>query len=139
MGILSRPFGTRARHTTRPLMSIAEAQRIINAYAIKEALMIGIVAAQDENARTLLRNGYVTLADWQEGIGPGPHDLDLADRPGETIQENVKRVREVAPAYLELSKRVTAEMAELLTELNSNESKLRKTLDEHRNQSEREQ
>jgi hypothetical protein len=127
-------------------MSTADADKIIKAYGaammskkglyadaselpypkvrIREALIIGIAATQDEKARALYRNGYVTLADWQEGIGPGLHDLDVADRPGETIQENAKRLLEASPAYMEHSKRVIAEMHVLLAELKSIELKL---------------
>lgn len=93
MGILGRLFNSGGRSATRQRMTTAEAEKIIKAYGaavmskkdlyadvselpypkvkIKEAFLIGIVATQDEKARTLLRNGYVTLADWQEGIGPG--------------------------------------------------------------------
>ena len=86
---------------------------------IKAAMIAAMQIVQDENAREALKTNFVLLADWQEGIGPGPHDLDVADRPGETIQEHAKRFSETAPAYMAILKRVTTEMQGLLAELKS--------------------
>jgi hypothetical protein len=86
---------------------------------IKAAMIAAIQVVQDAKARELLKTNFVLLADWQEGIGPGPHDLDVADRPGETIQEQAKRISETAPAYMAILKRVTTEMQGLLAELKS--------------------
>jgi hypothetical protein len=143
-------FGWLFRRTTPPsaasMMSGADAEKIIQAYGaamesqkgvyadaselpypkakIKEALLIAIALQPDEKARNLLKTSYVALADWQEGIGPGPHNLDVADRPGETIQDNARRLHATAPAYMELSKKVIAEMQVLLAEVNSFELKV---------------
>ena len=146
MGIFDRLFRRATPPAAASMMSTAEAEKIIHAYGaamtsrkslyadaaelpypkatIKMALLIGIAATQDKKARELLKTGYVTLADWQEGIGPGPHNLDVVERPGETIQALAKRVSETAPAYVELGKKVTKEMEGLLAEINSIESKL---------------
>jgi hypothetical protein len=53
-------------------------------YLIKCAMLAAISTTRDEKMKELLKSNFVLLADWQDGIGPGPHDLDLADRPGET-------------------------------------------------------
>jgi hypothetical protein len=138
MGFFTRLFGSGASTAPR-LISAAEAERIINDYGaalmartglysdasalphpklkIKEALMIGIAATRDVKERDTLKAAFMALADWQEGIGPGPHDLDVAARPGEDIRAIAKRVAEAGPAYLALSKRVTEEMEQLLAEL----------------------
>jgi hypothetical protein len=84
---------------------------------IKSALIVAIALTEDVQTRERLRSAFAQLADWQEGIGPGPHMLDVADRPGEDIRANAKRIAEDAPAYLALSKRVTAEMEQLIAEL----------------------
>jgi hypothetical protein len=92
---------------------------------IKEALMIGIFATHDATARDMLKGAYVSLADWQEGIGPGLHDLDLTDRPGDETRAQARRIVESGPAYLALSKRVTTEMEQLIKELKSLEAELK--------------
>jgi hypothetical protein len=86
---------------------------------IKAALLAFIALTQDEKMRALLKANFMSLADWQEGIGPGPHDIDVADRRGETIQEHAKRFSQAAPAYMALSKRSITEMEGLLAELKS--------------------
>ena len=86
---------------------------------IKVAILAALSIAGDTRVRERLKAAFVSLADWQEGIGPGPHDLDAAQRPGETIQELAKRISQTAPAFMALSKRVTTEMEGLLAELKS--------------------
>jgi hypothetical protein len=86
---------------------------------IKAAILAALAITGDEKMRDVLKANFVSLADWQEGIGPGPHDLDVTQHPGETIQDQAKRISRAAPAYMELSKRVTTEMEGLLAELKS--------------------
>src|ERR1700679_2161591 len=86
---------------------------------IKAAILAALSITHDERMREVMRNNYMFLAEWQEGIGPGPHDLDVADRPGETIQEKAKRISQAGPAYIALHKRVATEMEALLAEVKS--------------------
>jgi hypothetical protein len=86
---------------------------------IKAAILAAISITSDEKMRALLKANFMSLADWQEGIGPGPHDMDVTTRPGETIQEQAKRFSQAAPVYMALHKRVATEMEGLLAELKS--------------------
>jgi hypothetical protein len=88
-------------------------------YLIKAAILVAISSTCDEKMKARLKANFMSLADWQEGIGPGPHDIDVADRPGETTQEHAKRFLQGAPAYMSLSKRSITEMEGLLAELKS--------------------
>jgi hypothetical protein len=138
MGFFSRLFGTGTRASSR-LMPSTEAEKIINDFGaalaartelysdaaklphpkikVKEALIIWIDATHDATARDVLKGAYLSLAEWQEGIGQGLHDLDLTDRPGEELAR--RRIVESGPAYLALSERVTTEMRQLIAELKS--------------------
>jgi hypothetical protein len=64
---------------------------------IKSALIATITTTQDANARDELISAFVHLADWQEGIGPGPHSLfDLID--GGDVTEEARRICAAGPS-----------------------------------------
>jgi hypothetical protein len=146
VGIFDRLFRRRTQTTIPGSVSverinakIEECQRIVRAYGdallsrksmyadasdlpysksiIKEALVVAMMATKDKQVRDQIMCSFLYLADWQDGIGPGPHDLNLTPRPGETIQERAKRFMEKSPAYMELSKKVVLEMQALFEEL----------------------
>jgi hypothetical protein len=139
MGFFKRLFGSDIPSRSH-LMSTTEAEKIINDYGaammarselfsdasalpypkgkIEEALIAGIAATQDAKARDMLMGAYVTLADWQDGIGPGPHSPDFRQRLGENILATAKRIAD-APSLTELPEKVAAEAQTLIAELKS--------------------
>lgn len=83
---------------------------------IKSALIAAIAVTEDAKMREWLRSAFVQLADWQEGIGPGPHSMvDLFG--GDGLREEAKRISEAGPSMLKIGAEVIAEMQALLAEL----------------------
>ncbi len=129
MGLFSRLFG----HGP-PRSATASAEMIVHAYSaalssrksmisdaaglpypkpqIKSALVAAIKATQDVKVRGQLKAAGVALADWQEGVGPGP----------EAFETTIKRAQSAAassPSFAELSAMVATEGRALLDELKS--------------------
>ena len=83
---------------------------------IKTALIAAMLMHKDRKIRELLRSSYVSLADWQEGIGPGPHPLEAAVQI-EDIRASVEALCAASPSYMEINAKVIAEMHALMAEL----------------------
>jgi hypothetical protein len=129
MGLFSRLFG----HGPPPSATVG-AEMIVHAYKavlssrksmisdvaelpypkprIKAALITAIKATKDAKIRVQLKAAFVALADWQEGVGPGPEAF-------ETTLKRAQRVATRCPSFAELSAKVAAEGRALLDELKS--------------------
>jgi hypothetical protein len=83
---------------------------------IKRALVAAMAIHTEGKMRELLRGSYVSLADWQEGVGPGPHPMEAAMKI-EDIRASAEAVRAASPSYMEISAKVIAEMKVLMAEL----------------------
>ena len=99
MSIFRRIFGPRTSTPVSGELSRVEVEQIVNAYGkalesspgmvrdsselpypkgrIKEALLLAIAMTTDERFREQLKTGYVELAGWQDGIGPGPFPWEV--------------------------------------------------------------
>jgi hypothetical protein len=119
MGILNWLSGGTARRDKSGSLSLQKAQAIVNAYGaalaskrsgvvdasqlphpksrIKAALVVVMQATPEGSMRNLLKAGYVSLADWQDGTGKGGQLVDAT----------------------EIQKRVAPEAAQLAGELKS--------------------
>jgi hypothetical protein len=125
---------------TQPMALSPEVQKIVAAYisqllsrksspldaselpypkaTIKLALIAAITVTEDSKMREQMRSAFVQLADWQEGIGPGPHSMvDLFG--GNDLVEEAKRISAAGPAIMKIGAQVIAEMQALLDELKS--------------------
>jgi hypothetical protein len=122
-------------------MTLAEAQKIVNEYGavlaskkamindvsglpypkiqIKAALILAIAATEDKVMRSNLRSSYISLADWQQGIGMGPNQFDaLKANPSDAdLLKAAKRIVEAAPKTEKINKLVKAETDALVDEL----------------------
>lgn len=83
---------------------------------IKRAMIAVMSITQDAKMRELLKSSYVSLADWQEGIGPGPHLLETA-MAIEDVRASAGAVCAASPSYMEINAKVIAEMQALMAEL----------------------
>jgi hypothetical protein len=83
---------------------------------IKRAMIAAISITQDAKMREALKSSFVLLADWQEGVGPGPHPFEAALQIKD-IRASANAVHAASPTYMALSAKVLAEMQELLAEL----------------------
>jgi hypothetical protein len=85
---------------------------------IKLALIAAIAVTEDAKMREQLKTAFTQLADWQEGIGPGPHSVaDLLG--GNDPVEQAKRISAAGPAIMKIGAQVIAEMQASLEELKS--------------------
>jgi len=126
--------------STKPMSPSAEVQKIVGANiaqllsrksrpldaselpypkaTIKLALIAAITVTEDTKMREQMRSAFVQMADWQEGIGPGPHSVvDLFG--GDDLVEEAKRVYAAGPSIMKIGAQVIAEMPALLDELKS--------------------
>jgi hypothetical protein len=85
---------------------------------IKLALIAAIAVTEDTTMREQLRSAFVQLADWQEGIGPGPHSM-IELIGGDDLVEEARRIGAAGPSIMKIGARVTAEMQALPAELKS--------------------
>jgi hypothetical protein len=137
VSIFHRLFGNGAAKTDFEKMSITEAEKIINAYGdalarrtsplaelsglpypkahIKTALLKTLAVTTDAKARDLLKAGYVTLAEWQEGAALQADPFAL--RENESTLEAARRISESGSSHLQLMERSAKEGATLLAEL----------------------
>jgi hypothetical protein len=128
-----------AAKSTAPSPAVVDAQTIIRAYGavmasgnlvadiselpypkpeIKAAIVSVLLCNPDSKIREQLRSAYVTLANWQEGVGPDPRAFDLTTHfRGDDIVAEAKRVSAASPAIMEMEGKVIAEMQRLLAEL----------------------
>jgi hypothetical protein len=142
MGILNRLLGRTSRKETSGDLSNQEAQVIVNAYGkalsskksgvadaselpypktrIKAALLAAIRAIPDASMRDQLKAGYVSLADWQDGVGTDALAFESAMKvsSGGPLQV-AKRIAEAGPAYMEIQGRIVAEATKLAGDLKS--------------------
>lgn len=82
---------------------------------IKFAMLAAIAGTQDKPAREHLKTSLMWLADWQEGVGPGPHPLERALKIDDVV-ESAKRFSAAYPSYSETLVKVVAEMQAQLAE-----------------------
>ncbi len=95
---------------------------------IKGALLAALSLTTDAKMREQLKSSFVSLADWQEGVGPGPYPFDTTDTAkivsadflsmsdAETLAM-IKRMAPAMPAYKDMLVRVATESQALLDEL----------------------
>lgn len=124
-------------------MDIARAQQIINAYGatltavakipqphvidlrelpfskseIKQAIRLLLPVAPNPQVLKSLVFGYVSLADWQEGVGPEPIGIMLSDSDSPTDPETLKRIAARGSAWQKWRPKVNAESVALASEL----------------------
>lgn len=135
MSFLTRIFGRSPQPT-----SAGDIQKIVSAYgaamssrqsiysdeselpfpkpAIKSALIAAIKTSDDATMREQLKAAYVMLADWQDGIGPGPHSLEVTAADLADPMAAAKRFTAGA-SLTEVPARAAAEGQTLLAELKS--------------------
>jgi len=126
------------RRSRRTNTTLAGVQRIVNDYGavqmsrkstfadaselpypkpvIKRAMIAAMSITQDAKTRELLKDSYVSLADWQEGIGPGPHPFETAIAIKD-VRASAEAVCAASPSYMEINAKVIAEMEDLMAEL----------------------
>jgi hypothetical protein len=149
MGFFGRLFGHPPPSTTKK-MSASDVEEIVHAYSaailarksiisdvselpypkpvIKAALLAAISLTPDAKMREQLKVSFVSLADWQEGVGPRPYPFDTTDTAkiasadflsmsdADTLAM-IKRMAPAMPAYTDMTVRVAAEAKALLDEL----------------------
>ncbi|SDP01730.1 hypothetical protein [Desulforhopalus singaporensis] len=60
---------------------------------IKAALLVALKLEEDEQMKNALKLGYISLADWQDGVGPTPYGVDTTKiNLNGDIQEAVKTI-----------------------------------------------
>lgn len=117
MGLLNKLFGTRKNAQPEPTMTAAMAERIVRDYGavlkfcpvpgtvadvqelpypkerIKQALVFALKATADSKIRESLKIGYISLACWQEGVGPSRLGIDVTKMdPNDNPLELAKRM-----------------------------------------------
>ena len=124
MGYLARLFGSRDRSANT--MTLELATRIVRDYgatlvsaapppgcvvdsrylphpkdSIKQAIVIALSFTSDQQMRDELKDGYISLADWQDNVGDKPVGLDVSGleqsaNTAELASEIVARGAEIA-------------------------------------------
>ncbi len=93
---------------------------------IKAALIAAISATKDAKMREQLKASFVSLADWQEGVGPGPYPFDTTKTKKEDIlsmsdADTLAMAKRIAAtdtsAFNKISAKMLAEGQALLDEL----------------------
>jgi len=84
---------------------------------IKAALIAALSVTKDPKMREQLKSSFVSLADWQEGVGPGPYPFDPKMKDGEDTLAMAKRIAEAPSSFPEISAKMLAEGRALLDEL----------------------
>lgn len=118
MGLFDSLFGIKGSAKPSSPMTAAMAERVVRDYGavlqsrapvtgtvadarelpypkerIKQALVIALRSTADPRVRESLKIGYISLADWQEGVGLTPVGIDLTKiDPTEDVLELAKRV-----------------------------------------------
>jgi hypothetical protein len=85
--------------------------------SIKRAILFVLATSSDPAAREQLRSAYVSLAEWQEGIGPGPYAFDITPSEVEDPRATAERIAAAGPLVPDIPARVAAESKALLDEL----------------------
>jgi hypothetical protein len=70
---------------------------------------------QDMKSRELLKDGFVSLADGQEGVGPNPFNFTQVDF--DNRMQEAQRIVSEGPAYMKLNAQSIAERMALMEEL----------------------
>lgn len=83
---------------------------------IKAALIAAISATNDAKMLEQLKSAFISLADWQEGIGPGPHVFNVTDKDLENPMATMKQIQ-ANQSFTDVPARVAAEAQELSNEL----------------------
>jgi hypothetical protein len=85
---------------------------------IKQALIMGLNSTNDSYMKQNLKNGYIFLADWQEGVGKTDQGINLlAMDLNEDIKELTQKIREQSENYKKWEPLVEKERKELEQEL----------------------
>jgi hypothetical protein len=120
-------------------LELSEVEKIVHAYAaavlsrkstisdaselpypkakIKAALIVAMLVTKDAKMREQLKSSFVSLADWQEGIGPGPHAFETTKADLDDPMAAAKRVAAAGPSFTAIPATVAAEAGALLDEL----------------------
>ena len=90
---------------------------------IKAALIAAISVTKDAKMQEQLKSSYVSLADWQEGVGLGPYPFDTPKKEEILSMSDadalavMKRIAAASPSYTDMTARVATEAQALLDEL----------------------
>jgi hypothetical protein len=117
MGFLNWVLGRTPRRDKSGSLSLQKAQAIVNAYGaalasktsrvvdashlphpksrIKAALVVVMQATPEGSMRNLLKAGYVSLANWQDGIGKGGQLVDTTEIQQRVAPEAAKLAGEL--------------------------------------------
>ncbi len=139
MGLLSFLFRRDTPRAPRSDLTPAVAEKIVNAYGaamaskrsvladisglpyskerIKAALLVALSMTRDANMRERLKAGYVSLADWQAGIGSRPNPFDKTQDETADPKAAAARIATDGGEFIEVMQRSVAEGAALRDEL----------------------
>ncbi len=85
---------------------------------IKQALVLALRLTKEPQMREQLKIGYISLADWQQGVGKGTVGIDLTKMDLDTVPlEMAKRIASQEKAMEKWAPLVKAEQAALKAEL----------------------
>jgi hypothetical protein len=84
---------------------------------LRQVLIALIPIETDPAKREWLKVGYISLAEFQPGVGDRGIALDIKDRPGEDIRAKATRVAEQGDVVTEWMRKSVAEGQALLQEL----------------------
>jgi len=144
MGLFDRFFGrTRTESSSAGAMPPAIAEKIVQDYGavlgsaapapgcvedarklphpkerIKQALVFALRMTKEPQMRDQLKVGYISLSDWQEGVGDAPVGIDLTDMdPNADPVELAKRITSQGAAAEKWMPKVKVEQEALKAEL----------------------
>lgn len=144
MGLLDRIFGRpKAKKYASGEMTLEAAKTIVQGYGavlessapapgcvadirglpypkerIKQALVFALRVTQELQVREQLKVAYISLADWQEGVGGDTVGIDLTDMdPSADPLEVAKRIASQGDVMKKWTPVVQAEQGELKSEL----------------------
>jgi hypothetical protein len=84
---------------------------------IKEALIHAMRVTEDAKSRELLKDGYMYLSEWQEGVGQGPGPFDFTQADIDDHLRTARRIASEGPAFMKLNAQSIVEGKALLEEL----------------------
>jgi hypothetical protein len=86
---------------------------------IKRALSTVLSANPDPAARAALKEAFLDLARWQDGLGPGPHPWEIDAGDGVDSLALARRIAAAAVAFAPVQARSAAESEQLAAEWNA--------------------
>ncbi len=101
--------------------AISDARRLPFPKArIKQALLFAAAMTSDDQAREQLKCAYMTLADWQDGLGDDiPADLGISTAPKNDLRKSALHIASVCRRFQEWSPRMLEECIALGAEFDA--------------------